>query len=529
MTNTWLVLLPTIIVIVSAFTLKRLNTSLIIGLVSAALIATDFSIFRTPMLILERLKDRLTDSDQLLTFGFLLAIGALVTIVTMTGGAAAFARKITKKLKNARSTETSSLFLSMMLFIDDYMSNLTVGYVMRPLTDKFKIPRAKLAYLVHSLTGPLIIIAPITSWSAMITGQLDANGIGLDLAEKVQVLADPYYVYLKSIPFIFYSFLTIASIFFIVRRKISFGPMGKHEEIAANEGNLLGGKEEVQIKRNEHENTQGTLADLFVPIGTLIVTIITGILYGGGFWLFGGNKTLVGALKGNQEPFMTLFISGIIAVCISIVFALVRKKITFKKIPNIFVNSGKIMYEPILMLILATTLVLIIKADLLAGNYLAGIISGSFSIKLLPVALFIASTICGLATGTSWGTIVILMPTAIPLVTSLSATAIPTTLDKVALLLPCLGAIFSGAVCGDHVSPISETTIMASASSGSNPIDHAYTQLPYAMPAIVCSALAFLLAGYLAGYSSWISIFAPFSISLAVCLIMLTLLNKKNK
>jgi len=529
MTNTWLVLLPTIIVIVAAFTIRKLNTSLIIGIISAALIATNFYIPKTAKLIVYRLWDKTTDYELLLTFGFLLLIGAIITLLSITGGAAAFAKKISKKLKDARSAESSSVLLSLALFIDDYMSNLTVGYVMRPLTDKFKVPRAKLAYLVHSLTGPLIIIAPITSWSAMISSQLDGAGIGVDLAEKTKILVDPFYVYLKTIPFIFYSFLTIASVFFIVRRRISFGSMAKHEEIAQETGNLVGGKEKIEDKKDHPENSDGTLADLFFPLLTLISSIVIGILYGGGFWLLGGDKTLVESLRSNPDPFLTLCIAGGITLMASIIFAFIRGKIKIKNVPKLFKGSIGIMYEPIIMLLLATTLGLIMRQDLNAGGYLADVIVGAFSIKFLPLLLFIAATISGLATGTSWGTIALLVPIVVPLITSLSAESLPTTLDKVAILLPSLGAIFSGAVCGDHVSPISETTIMASASSGSTPIDHTQTQFPYAIPAIISSALAFLIAGFLIDYSVWVSSFISLGVGLVVCLSMLLLFNKKPK
>jgi len=528
MTNTWLVLMPTIIVIISAFTIRRLNTSLIIGIVTAALIAVNFNPIKVPGLISARLWERLTDMDQILTFGFLLIIGSIIALLSLTGGAYAFAKKITKKLKDSKAAETSSVILSLALFIDDYMSNLTVGYVMRPVTDRFKIPRAKLAYLVHSLTGPLIIIAPITSWSAYITGQLDTAGVGVNLAEKLNIMADPFYVYLKTIPFIFYSFLTIASVFFIVRKRISFGPMAKHEEIAQDTGNLLGGKENVKAKEDSQTHANGSIADLFVPIGTLIASIIIGILYGGQFWLFGGTKGLFEALRSNPNPFLTLFISGIITLFVSTLFGLVRGKIKIPKIPKMFFGGAKLMYEPIMMLALATTLGLIMREDLQTGQYLANVIVGAFSIKLLPFMLFIAATISGLATGTSWGTMALLTPIAVPLVTSLTDVSIPTTLDKVMIILPTLGAIFSGAVCGDHISPISETTIMASTSSGSNPVDHTYTQLPYTIPAIICSAIAYLISGFLIGYSELASIFVSIAISIVTCLLMLYVFSKKK-
>jgi len=529
MTNTWLVLLPTVIVLTSAFTIKKLNTSLILGILSAGLIASNFSIFKMFSIVGYRLWEKLTDYDQIVIFSFLIILGIIVALLAITGGAAAFAKIVTKKVKDSRAAEKSSILLSFSLFIDDYLSNLTVGYVMRPITDKFKIPRAKLAFLVHSFPAALVILVPLTSWGAMITGQLNFAGITTDPTEMIKVLTDSFFTYIKTIPYIFYSFLIVPSVWFIVHRRISYGPMKKHEDIAKKTGNLFGGRTDIKTKEIDTHYAQSSLADLIVPVATLIASIIIGFLYSGGFFLFGGNKSLLGALKNNGDPSFTIFVAGAITLAISFIFAFARKKIKIKSTVTVIKNGFSMMYEPILMLILAITLGNILMKDLDTGGYLANLLMGSFSIKFLPFMLFITAATCGIATGTSWGTIALLTPTiAVPLVVALSQVTVPTTLDKVAILLPSLGAIFSGAICGDHVSPISETTIMAATSSGSDPIDHAYTQFPYAAPAIVSTALAFLLSGLLADYSPWINIFVPLAVGLATCLGLLLLLNKNR-
>jgi len=256
MTNSWLVLTPPIIVLVLAFITKKLNPSLLTGIICAALIATDFNIIGGAKLAGTRLWERLIDLDSIFTYSFLIMLGIVVVLVGRSGGAAAFARVAAKKLRSAKMAETSSILLSFSLFIDDYLSNTTVGYVMRPLTDSFKVARVKLAFLVHSIATPLVVLAPISGWSAMITSSLDTSGV-----------ADPFFVYIRSIPFIFYSFLMLISVWFIVRRKISFGPMRAHEAIAQKTGNLMGGKEDNAHSIDGKQRVKGTLADLFCATG----------------------------------------------------------------------------------------------------------------------------------------------------------------------------------------------------------------------------------------------------------------------
>jgi len=526
MTNTWLVLLPTLLVLIAAFTLRSLTISLSIGIISAALIFCNLNVPQSAKLIIDRFLIKLTDTDTIFIFAFLLIIGAIVEIITVTGGAASFARKVTQKIKDSRAVETSSLLLSSALFIDDYLGNLTVGHIMRPLTDQFKIARAKLAFLVHSMTL-IIVLIPVTSWSAWIISQIKAGGISQKMIAGINFLTDPFYVYLKTIPFIFYSFLMLFSIWFIVRKRISFGPMYTHEKIAQKTGNLIGGKSD-KIKIKKMVNPTGSFADLLVPLFSLVILIICGILYKGEYHAFGGDKSLMEALRNNTDPFGTLFVSGSLALTISILFAIFRKKLSLRNLPSIFMSSTKTMAEPMIMILLSTTLGLILRDDLKTGYYIANAVSGTFNIYLLPFILFIVSAITGIATGTAWGTMALLMPITIPMIAALSNLPLPLTTDQFTILFPSLGAILSGAVFGNHTSPIADTTIMAASSSGLNPVDHAFTQFPYTIPAIICTSLSFLLCGLLIEYSTWISWALPIIFGISMCAIILLIFNKKQ-
>ncbi len=529
MQNTWLSLLPPLIVLVCAFITRRLHLSLAIGLITGCLIAASFSLPKFIQLITHRMYLQISDIDTLYTYSFLILISITIILISRTGGINAFAQVITQRLNNTKKVETASLLLSFMLFIDDYLSNLTVGYIMRPLTNRFNIPRAKLAFLVHSLSGPLVILVPISSWVAMITSQLDQTGIAPQAISTTRIIADPFFIYVQSIPFIFYSFFIILSVWFIVQKRISFGPMHTHEQIAQTTGNLFGGKKPPIHRLEDVPHAQGTIADLVVPLITLISCVVIGIPYAGGYYLLGGNRTLIEAFKKNDQTFFVLFAAGCITLGISLILALTRRMIAVREMPRIVINGITLMIPAILMLFLASTLGTVLRLDLLTGNYLAEQLLGSFNIMLLPVMFFIISAITATITGSSWGTIALMLPIAIPMLTSLLAIPLPTTPNNLLLLFPSLGAIFSGAVCGDHISPISETTIMASTSSGCYPIDHAQTQFPYAAPALICSGLAFLVSGLLMHYNTIINVSISFGIGITVCFSMLYLADKLYK
>lgn len=526
----WLSLVPPFVVLICAFITKKLNLALATGLTVAVIIATNFSLPEALTLVSQHITAQITNIENIYMYSFLLLIGIIIVLLNVSGGATAFAHIVTKKLRNAKMVETSSLLLSMSLFIDDYLSNLTTGYVMRPLTDKFKIPRAKLAFLVHSMTVPLVILAPISSWAAMITGQLDQAGVAPIKEAGVKIIADPFFIYINSIPFIFYSFIMLLSVWFIVRKRISFGSMATHEQRAQKYDDLFGGKPVLKEKiGTDHSIENTSITDLLVPLMTLLASVFIGIAYVSDFHLFGGSKTLWEALKNNNEIFPVLFWAGTISLIVSGIFSLTRKKISIQKIPSIVYDGIKLMWPPVVMVFLAGTLGSVLQQNLFTGHYLASVLLGSVSIPLLPVMFFFVSLLGTIITGSSWGTIALMLPISLPMLTTLLGVTTPTTPAMIPVLFPVLGAIFSGAVCGDHISPISETTIMAATSAGTYPLDHTQTQLPYALPAIISSAFAFLIAGLLINYSTIVIIGTSLGVGIVSNLCMLLVMHKKSQ
>ncbi|HEV2601690.1 MAG TPA: Na+/H+ antiporter NhaC family protein [Candidatus Babeliales bacterium] len=526
MVISWLSLLPALIMLLCMLITNHLNFSLFIGSVSAALIVSEGGINAAAIKLYERFFEQITDINKLYLYAFLICISILIALLNQSGSAIAFARNIIHRLKSKKNVELSSMALSSLLFIDDYLSNLTVGYVMRPMTDRFAIPRAKLAFLVHSLASPIVILAPISSWTAMITLQLDQAGISSKL-DSAKIIGEPFLVYLQAIPFVFYSFMIIGSALFIVSRHISYGPMQTHEQIAHTTGNLLGGKQaphEPIMSSNAH----GSAIDLILPIFTLIMSVIVGILYFGGYHFFGGEQTFLGAIKNNNQTEFILFLSGIITIISAFALTLLHRTIQFKQSFSVIYAGIQAMIPSIIMIILASTLGVFLKDDLKTGTYLAQTVLSAVPFSLLPCMFFFAATIIALITGSAWGTIAILIPIETQMLLSFTTATLPCTIAEMPLLLPILGAIFSGAICGNQISPISDTTIMAATSSGSYPLDHARTQFPYALPAIISTAVAFIVAGALISWGNTIAIFAAISTNLIGCVIMLTFLNKAN-
>ena len=521
MEMSWLSLLPPIIVIITAFITKNLNKSLLFGIISAAFIAAQFSIIGTITLIMDRFWEQLIDIEKIYLYIFLLAIASLVALYNHSGCVTSFAHLITQRVRNPLTIQTSSLLLSFTLFVDDYLSILTTGFVMSPLTDRFRIPRQKLAFLVHSLAGSVVILVPVSSWVATITVYLNQSGIDLTPAPNVQVLADPFYIYLKTLPFMFYSFLIIASVFFIVRKNISFGPMREYEIMAQKQ------PQPKMIKTDR--SIAGSIADLFIPLCVLIGSMFIGILYTGNYYLFGGNNSFIEAVKSTDQIFLIMCISGVLALAIGLILSLARKTLTIPHIPHIFGSGIKLMYSAIIMVFLASTLGIMLKDDMFTGNYLAHILLGAIPISLLPVMFFIASLITTIATGGAWATFALMLAIAIPMLSSLLPITIPASPEAMPILFPILGAIFSGAVCGDHISPVSETTVMTSTSTGTLPFEHAYTQIFYALPAVGCTMLAFTLSGYLIDYATWVNLLISLGISMCLCFGILTALNKNRQ
>jgi tetracycline resistance efflux pump len=507
----------------------------IISIVFAAWASSDYMLAATAKLIATRTIDQITDIDYIYLYIFLLVIGMFIVLLDRTGGARAFAHTFTKHIRSARAAETSTLAVSAVLFVDDYLSNITSGYVMRPITDKFHVPRAKLAYIVHSISIPLIILMPISSWVAMLTGQLAKAGIkpiANSTETSVKIIADPFFVFLATIPFIFYSFIALASVFMVIRRRISYGPMHLHEQIAKSNGNLFG-LETTHILNPEDplntiQSSRPSLIDFCIPLVVLISTFILTILYTGNYYLLGGNQTFINAFKNTDQSFLAICLAGLAAFGTGLVLALTRHKITHHDVPHIIKEGIDMMISSVIMLILASILGNIVRIDLHTGAYLASMLGKAIPASFIPCMFFIVAFITAFLMGTSWGTIALLMPMAMPIITAFISTPLPVVPALAPLLYPVLGAIFSGATCGDQLSPISQTTLMASTSSGIDPITHTKTQVPYAIPAIVGAIAAFIISGWCATHQ--VPLLANCSLSLCMGLsISLSILIGYNK
>jgi tetracycline resistance efflux pump len=528
MQYSWVSLIPPLVVLSTAFITKRVLLSLCLGIVSACFIVARFSFNETLVLLLQNLQKQIFNADNIYTFIFLISLGTLIALLSHTGGTSAYSTIMAKKVSDARSAESASVLLSCLLLFDDFFSSITVGCIMRPLTDRFKIPRVKLAYLIDSMAAPLVVLIPVSSWIATLTMQLHKSGISQDYADAPLILADPFSLYVHVIPYIFYSFITLASVFYIVRWRISFGPMKRQEMIAQQTGNLYGGKP-------QHKNVQtticpvdhGTLYDFFIPIVLLLLSVFIAILYSGGYHVFGGTYSITQALA-RTDIFFALCTGTVFALCASFFYFVSKRKVTLTSFVSLVREGIQLMGPSVAILFFAWTFSSLLIHDLKSGVYLASLLGGAPILPLLPCIFFIVSGITSIAIGSSWGTIAVMIPLATPMLIQLLHMQTPTTPDQVLLLFPLLGAAFAGAIAGDHISPISSTTVMSSTSSGAYHTDHVYTQLIYALPALIASAVAYLIAGYIGMYSTQLSLIA-LPIGIGLCIGILYLLNQTKK
>ncbi|MBT5346123.1 hypothetical protein HOK96_03705 [bacterium] len=507
MNSSALVLAPPLIVLFIAYLSKNIKYSLIGGIASAALLATQGSITQSISLVLRRFYAQ-TDLSKIGSFFggpnppemlyiciFLTLVGIMIALITHTGGARAYSQIISRKLRSARSAERASILVSLAFLVDDYMSNLMTGCIMRPLTDKFKIPRAKFAYLIDSISTTLCIVVPFSDWAAYAVVQIQGSGIGA-AHELPLILGSPFAVYLKTIPFMIYSIATLAVVLLIVNRSLSFGAMKKHEMLAQKTGDLFGGHPEHAEKITAPAgSSNSSLIDFIVPIATLIFTILVSVLISGKFYLFGGTNGLFQAIRsvGTEGVYFSLLVGSFFAIVAGFGWAFItNKNYTTANIYESIKEGVALMGPTVFILLLAWTFNSILRADLHTGVYLAKLASGTININLMPFIFFLISFVAAFATGSSWGVFAIMMPIAIPMLVALAGISGVPMANNIAMLFPTLGAIISGAIAGDHVSPVSETTVMASISAGCSLMSHVTTQLEYAWPVIFFSGLGFL-------------------------------------
>lgn len=459
-------LLPPIIAIGLALITKEVFSSLFIGILSGAILAADFSFTGT----LDHVIDTGLISAVSGTAGifiFLIELGMLVALVNKAGGSAAFGNWAKTHVKTKVGAALCTFVLGILIFIDDYFNCLTVGSVMRPVTDKHKISRSKLAYLIDATAAPICMIAPISSWAAAVS-QYAADGKGFSL-------------FIAAIPFNFYSLLTLVFVLCIILMKFDFGPMKKHEENAMK-GDLFSGEQIVQ--NTDEPNPRGRVFDLVVPIAILLITCVFALVYVGG--IFDGADFITAFA--NTDATAALPWGGLITVVLTVIYMAVRDIVCLKDSMKALPQGFIAMVPAILILTFATALKNM-TGELGAANYVHELMTGvpESMAKLLPAIIFVVACILAFATGTSWGTFGILIP-----IVTVMFSATPDS----PLMTIGISACLAGAVCGDHCSPISDTTIMSSAGAECEHLNHVSTQLPYAIYVAVISFVCFIIAGF---------------------------------
>ncbi len=510
MMDTWLVVVPPLIVVLLATVTRRILFSLIMGIASAALIIHQFQPWSAVTFAFSRLLavselGKLASwklfwtGSNLFICAFLIILGILITMIHDSGAAYAYGNAVSKRISTRQGAERASLLLSMLFFIDDYFGCLTVGSVMQSITDRFKVPRVKLALLVNAVAAPLAVIVPLSSWVAEIVGQLRNSGVSSTRTASTIILTDPLYLYTACIPFMLYAFIVIVSLWYMVSMRVSYGLLGRHERIAQTTGELFGRKMPITRRvgeLSEAKKKKSSLVDFLLPIITLFAAVVGAIVITGGWWVMGGQNSLLEALQ-NTNIYACFFMGGLIAAVATFIFLCVRKKIACRDLPQILRDGSSLMGSSIIMLMLIWTLSNILAKDLETGSYLARILAGQLNVLYLPAMIFVFSALISILMGTAWGTIGMLIPLALRMLPPFLHLPIPFELIDAPMVAPVLGAIISGAVIGNHISPIADVMLMSAASAGSYHIDLVKSQVAFALPTGASTAVAFLVAGNL--------------------------------
>ena len=495
-------LLPPVVAIALALITKEVYSSLFIGIVVGAVIYGGGNVERT---ILHAFGDDnggfvsvLTDSYNVGILIFLVILGTIVAMMNKAGGSAAFGKWASEHIKTKVGAQLATILLGVLIFIDDYFNCLTVGSVMRPVTDKHNVSRAKLAYLIDATAAPVCIIAPVSSWAAAVSGFVKGED-GLTL-------------FVRAIPYNFYAILTIVMMVTMVLLKVEFGPMAKHEKNADNGDLFSMGDRTQNIQEDEQGSSKGKVIDLVIPILCLVVCCVIGMIYTGGFFK---GKDFITAFS-NSDASVGLAIGSFFGLVITIVLYVIRRVLPFKNCMDCLVDGFRAMVPAILILTMAWTLKSM--TDSLGAKEFVAMsmksVAGDF-ISLLPAVIFLVACFLAFATGTSWGTFGILIPIVVAVFEG----------SNYELMIISISACMAGAVCGDHCSPISDTTIMASAGAECDHVNHVSTQLPYAIVAAAVSFFSFIIAGFVR--NAWIVL--PIAILMMIVVIALINIVQEDK
>ncbi len=491
---TFWALVPPIVAIVLSLITKEVYSSLFVGILVGGLFYSGFSFEKTLTHIFnDGFVAVLSDSYNVGILIFLVILGAMVSLMNRAGGSAAFGHFAKEKIKTRAGAQLATIALGVLIFIDDYFNCLTVGSVMKPVTDEHKVSRAKLAYLIDATAAPVCIIAPISSWAAAVSGFVEGE--------------DGFSIFIRAIPYNFYAILTIIMMISMVILKVDFGSMKTHEANALK-GDLFSTGKNTAVQETVPVNAKGKVIDLLIPIIALIICCVIGMIYTGGFF---DGADFVTAFS-NSDASVGLALGSICAMILTIIIYLIRRVLNFTECMKCLPDGFKAMVPAILILTFAWTLKAMTDS-LGAAVFVADAVqksAGSF-MNFLPAIIFVVACFLAFSTGTSWGTFGIL----IPIVVNVFMNTNPQ------LMIISISACMAGAVCGDHCSPISDTTIMASAGAQCDHVNHVATQLPYAVLVAVISFITYLVAGFT--QSAWISL------PVGTVLLLLTLFVIRNR
>ena len=498
--NTALSLLPPVVAIGLALITKEVYSSLFIGIVVGGLLFSNFSFEGTINHVFSGgIVAQLSDSYNVGILIFLVILGTLVCLMNKAGGSAAFGRWAKQNIKSRAGAQLASILLGCLIFIDDYFNCLTVGSVMRPITDKHRVSRAKLAYIIDATAAPVCIIAPISSWAAAVSAFAE-DGQGLNL-------------FIRAIPYNYYALLTIFMMVTMVLLKVEYGPMARNERNALEKGDLFSGPNPYAMMDEKIDESKGSVLDLVLPVVVLVISCVIGMIYSGGF--FSGTDFVTSF--SNSDASVGLMLGSAVGLVFALIYYAVRRSMSFSEMMSCIPEGFKAMVPAILILTFAWTLKSMtdsLGAALFVRDFVNSSAQGMQ--MFLPVIVFVVGCLLSFATGTSWGTFGIL----IPIVQNVFPMDNP-------LSIVCISACMAGAVCGDHCSPISDTTIMASAGAQCDHVNHVSTQLPYAISCAVIAGITYVVAGLLVHFGAPGILALP--VGIAMMLAFLLVMKQRQK
>lgn len=497
--GTFWAVFPPLLAIILALITKEVYSSLFLGILSGGLIYSGFNLEGTIVHVFsDGFISSVADSYNIGILFFLVLLGALVAMMNKTGGSAAFGRWSAAHIKSRVGAQLATICLGICIFVDDYFNCLTVGSVMRPVTDAKRVSRAKLAYLIDSTAAPICIIAPISSWAAAVAGF--AKGAGAESG---------FSLFISAIPYNFYAILTIVMMVFLALTSFDFGLMNIHEKNALEGDLFTSGVRDTAEDPFQNANPNGRVIDLLIPVIILVISCVIGMIYSGGYFTVGseGYHHFIEAFS-NSDASVGLVYGSSVTIVFAIIFYLCRRIISFKECMQSLPEGFKAMVPAIMILCSAWTLKAMTDS-LGAKVFISQLINGPAAglQAFLPAIIFVIAVVLAFSTGTSWGTFGILIPIVLA--------AIPESSGSILAVSACM----AGAVCGDHCSPISDTTIMASAGAQCNHVNHVSTQLPYAMTVAAVSFVSYLIAPFV---KTWM-----ISLPIAIVLMVVTLFVMK--